>query len=112
MVRRQGDRDKDGKLAGQLESAAQAVKYVYSQCPSYDQLVPALLNHPVSVSPTKYLFCPTFALLNHPYLLSCPNCNQIVPGLLHHQKWLTASALENLSYIERPYMPTGMAKLQ
>ena len=50
MACRSGDRDKDGKLAGQLEEAAQAVKYVYSQCPSYDQLIPALLNHPVSVS--------------------------------------------------------------
>ena len=50
LLQRQGDKDKDGKLAGQLEEAAQAVKYVYSQCPSYDQLIPALLNHPVSVS--------------------------------------------------------------
>ena len=50
LLHRQGDRDKDGKLAGQLEEASQAVKYVYSQCPSYDQLVPALLNYPVSVS--------------------------------------------------------------
>ncbi|DBA87111.1 TPA: hypothetical protein ACH3X2_005217 [Trebouxia sp. C0005] len=48
LLHRQGDRDKDSKLAGQLEEASQAVKYVYSQCPSYDQLVPALLNHPVS----------------------------------------------------------------
>ncbi len=48
LLHRQGN--KDSKLAGQLEEASQAVKYVYSQCPSYDQLVPALLNHPVSVS--------------------------------------------------------------
>ena len=50
LLHRQGDKDRDSKLAGQLEEASQAVKYVYSQCPSYDQLVPALLNHPVSVS--------------------------------------------------------------
>ncbi len=54
LLHRQGDRDKDDKLAGQLEEAAQAVKYVYSQCPSYDQLVPALLKHPVSVSPPDF----------------------------------------------------------
>ena len=50
LLQRQGDKDKDGKLAGQLEEAAQAVKYVFSQCPSYDELIPALLNHPISVS--------------------------------------------------------------
>ena len=50
LLHRQGDKDKDSKLAGQLEEASQAVKYVYSQCPSYDLLVPALLHHPVSVS--------------------------------------------------------------
>ena len=59
LLHRQGDPDKDGKLAGQLEEAAQAVKYVYSQCPSYDQLVPALLNHPVSVSPLSMPFPPS-----------------------------------------------------
>lgn len=48
LLHRQGDKDKGGKLAGQLEESAQIVKYVYSQCPSYDQLVPALLNHPIS----------------------------------------------------------------
>ncbi|KAL3133936.1 hypothetical protein ABBQ32_008384 [Trebouxia sp. C0010 RCD-2024] len=47
LLHKQGDKDK-GKLAGQLEESAQIVKYVYSQCPSYDQLVPALLNHPIS----------------------------------------------------------------
>ena len=37
------------QLAGALEEAAQTVKYVYSQCPSYDQMVPALLEHPIAV---------------------------------------------------------------
>ncbi|KAL6769241.1 LIG1 [Auxenochlorella protothecoides x Auxenochlorella symbiontica] len=32
-------------LAGRLEEAARAVKLAYSQCPSYDDLVPALLAH-------------------------------------------------------------------
>ena len=50
LLHKQADRDNGGKLAGQLEEAAQTVKYVYSQCPSYDQLIPALLNNPVSVS--------------------------------------------------------------
>eukprot|EP00891_Asterochloris_glomerata_P009808 jgi/Astpho2/9808/Aster-03779 len=36
------------QLAGALEEAAQIVKYVYSQCPSYDQMVPALLEHPIA----------------------------------------------------------------
>ena len=50
LLHRQADKDSGGRLAGQLEEAAQIVKYVYSQCPSYDQLIPALLNYPVSVS--------------------------------------------------------------
>ena len=37
------------QLAGALEEAAQTVKYAYSQCPSYDQMVPALLEHPIAV---------------------------------------------------------------
>ena len=36
-------------LANQLERASQAVKLAYSQCPSYDKLVPALLQYPVEV---------------------------------------------------------------
>ncbi len=65
LLHRQGDKDKDSKLAGQLEEASQAVKYVYSQCPSYDQLVPALLHHPVSVSP---LILATHQCTHPPYL--------------------------------------------
>ena len=38
-------------LANQLERASQAVKLAYSQCPSYDKLVPALLQYPVEVIP-------------------------------------------------------------
>ena len=44
------------KLANDLERASQAVKLAYSQCPSYDQLIPALLKYPVEV----------FSCSNHP----------------------------------------------
>ena len=40
------ERKQDG-IAGRLHAAEQAVKLAYSQCPSYDLLVPALLAHPV-----------------------------------------------------------------
>jgi len=36
-------------LANELERASQAVKLAYSQCPSYDKLIPALLDYPVAV---------------------------------------------------------------
>lgn len=48
---------KGSTTAGQLEEASQAVKYVYSQCPSYDQLIPALLTHPISVRPIPQIPC-------------------------------------------------------
>lgn len=40
---------KSEDLANRLEKASQAVKLAYSQCPSYDKLVPALLQYPVEV---------------------------------------------------------------
>lgn len=40
------ERQQDG-IAGRLHAAEQAVKLAYSQCPSYELLVPALLAHPV-----------------------------------------------------------------
>ncbi len=40
---------KSEDLANRLEQASQAVKLAYSQCPSYDKLVPALLQYPVEV---------------------------------------------------------------
>ncbi len=39
----------EGQLAGELEYAAQAVKQAYSECPCFDDLVPALLHHPIEV---------------------------------------------------------------
>lgn len=45
-------------LAGALEEAAQTVKAVYSECPSYDELVPALLSLPIDQLRTKVHFKP------------------------------------------------------
>ena len=45
------ERRHDNGLAGRLAAAEQAVKLAYSQCPSYDLLVPALLAHPVMARP-------------------------------------------------------------
>ena len=42
------ERAQDG-IAARLHAAEQAVKLAYSQCPSYELLVPALLAHPVMV---------------------------------------------------------------
>ncbi|GAX75595.1 hypothetical protein CEUSTIGMA_g3039.t1 [Chlamydomonas eustigma] len=44
---REGARDKDGRLADKLEQASQLVKQAYSECPSYDVMIPALLSHPM-----------------------------------------------------------------
>ena len=81
LLHRQGDRDKDGKLAGQLEEASQAVKYVYSQCPSYDQLVPALLNYPVSVSLPASLSSPHHGFATA-HTCCCDVCIAFVPPAL------------------------------
>ena len=50
LLHKQGGSIGASDLANKLEEAAQAVKLAYSQCPSYDKLVPALLEHPVEVS--------------------------------------------------------------
>lgn len=49
LLHRNGSCNADKQLANRLENAAQAVKLAYSQCPSYDKLVPALLQYPVEV---------------------------------------------------------------
>ncbi|KAL4857383.1 DNA ligase 1 [Chlorella vulgaris] len=46
------------QLAGELEQAAQIVKQVYSECPSYDELVPALLQHSIDQLPSHVHFKP------------------------------------------------------
>eukprot|EP00775_Hariotina_reticulata_P004672 gene4672-4926_t len=48
LLHKDGTSDKDGRLAERLEQAAQDVKAAYSECPSYDALVPALLEYPLS----------------------------------------------------------------
>lgn len=45
-------------VAGALENAAQVVKRVYSECPSYDDLIPALLEGPIADLPNKVHFKP------------------------------------------------------
>ncbi len=43
----EGKEASKGRLAEDLEEAAQIVKQVYSECPSYDEMIPALLEHGV-----------------------------------------------------------------
>lgn len=45
-------------VASALETASQTVKQVYSECPSYEELIPALLEGPVSDVPNKVHFTP------------------------------------------------------
>lgn len=53
----QGAKQDGGVLAGQLEQAARTVKMVYSQCPSYDVLLPALLEHGLEVQNLYHCCC-------------------------------------------------------
>ncbi|KAF5842835.1 hypothetical protein DUNSADRAFT_4719 [Dunaliella salina] len=46
-------------LAERLERAAQTVKQVYSECPSYDELIPALLKHGLWDLPQHCKFKPS-----------------------------------------------------
>ena len=48
-LEREGVTNKAGDLAQRLEEAAQVLKQVYSECPSFDELVPALLSVPIKV---------------------------------------------------------------
>ncbi|PRW32906.1 DNA ligase 1-like isoform B [Chlorella sorokiniana] len=45
-------------VAGRLEQASQIVKQVYSECPSFDELIPALLAHPIEEVPERVHFKP------------------------------------------------------
>ncbi|KAK9814328.1 hypothetical protein WJX72_004071 [[Myrmecia] bisecta] len=56
LLQRKGHDDKDGSLANQLESAAQVVKRVYSECPSHDEMVPALLKYELEEVPQHVHF--------------------------------------------------------
>ncbi|CAL8463942.1 g3477 [Coccomyxa elongata] len=57
-LHRHGASNTDGKLANRLETAVQAVKQAYSQCPSYDVLIPALLQYPIEELPEHVKFTP------------------------------------------------------
>lgn len=45
MSRSDGDISTGGDLANILETAASAVRQAYSECPNYEKLIPALLEH-------------------------------------------------------------------
>ena len=47
-----------GGLADRMELAARVVKQVYSECPVYDQIVPALIQHGVDALPERCKFTP------------------------------------------------------
>ena len=51
LLHAEGGTDADSGLANRLERAVQAVKQAVSQCPSYDVLIPALLQFPLEVRP-------------------------------------------------------------
>ena len=50
LLHREGGEDTEGGLANRLERAVQSVKQAVSQCPSYDVLIPALLEFPLEVT--------------------------------------------------------------
>eukprot|EP00890_Picochlorum_soloecismus_P002104 jgi/Picsp_1/2895/NSC_01120-R1_dna ligase len=50
--------EKDVDIASELEEGAKIVKSVYSECPSYEDLIPALLNTTIHDLPSKVHFRP------------------------------------------------------
>ncbi|PSC72994.1 DNA ligase 1-like [Micractinium conductrix] len=58
VLQRDGAQGTNEALAGRLERAAQIVKQVYSECPSYDEMVPALLAYPIEEVPQHVHFKP------------------------------------------------------
>lgn len=62
MLHRHGSSNSDGGLANRLEMAVQAVKQAYSQCPSYDALIPALIKYPIEVRHCNLLSLRTCAM--------------------------------------------------
>ena len=48
-LEREGATKAGGGLAERLEEASQIVKQAFSECPSFDELVPALLGGPIRV---------------------------------------------------------------
>lgn len=58
VLQKEGAQGSSEVIAGRLEQAAQIVKQVYSECPSYDELVPALLERPIDELPQHVHFKP------------------------------------------------------
>ncbi|KAG2493340.1 hypothetical protein HYH03_008474 [Edaphochlamys debaryana] len=58
QLHRHGADNDTGRLAERLEAAAQVVKQAYSECPSYDILIPALLEHGTADLPQHCHFTP------------------------------------------------------
>ena len=58
LAKNAADDRREAELAGILEEAAQLVKQAYSECPSFDDLVPALLQHPIADLPQYVHFRP------------------------------------------------------
>lgn len=58
LLQREGVHGSSEKVANALEEGAQIVKRVYSECPSYDELIPALLSAPLAELPAKVHFKP------------------------------------------------------
>ncbi|GFR47278.1 hypothetical protein Agub_g8965 [Astrephomene gubernaculifera] len=57
-LHREGVKEREGRLAERLEAAAQVVKQAYSECPSYDVLIPALLEQGTADLLTRCHFMP------------------------------------------------------
>ncbi len=58
VLQKEGVHGSSESVASALETAAQTVKQVYSECPSYEELIPALLEGPVCDIPSKVHFTP------------------------------------------------------
>ena len=53
LLEREGVSSAHGGLAQRLEQASQTLKQVYSECPSFNEVIPALLSVPIQVCPPE-----------------------------------------------------------
>lgn len=58
LLQREGLAGSTDELAGELERGAQILKQVYSECPSYDDIIPAMLARPLAALPDAVHFKP------------------------------------------------------
>jgi len=58
LLQREEVSGKSESLASKLEEGSQILKRVYSECPSYDEIIPALLTAPLAELPKKVHFTP------------------------------------------------------